>query len=573
MFILRVPAALVRGLRPCLVLLCLGAGTVPPVLAQSTITAVITVDAAASRRPISPLIYGVANATPAQLAGLNAPLHRLGGNHTSRYNWQANAYNRGSDWFFQSVAEPGSAPGAATDTFVAAAQGAAAQPMVTIPTLGWVARLGRDRSRLSSFSVAKYGPQAARDEQWMPDAGNGRRVGGAPVTGNDPSDASLRVTPAFQGDWVRHLVSRWGGAAGGGVRYYIADNEPSLWHQTHADVHPEGATMEEIRSRLIDYSAAVKAADPFALVVGPEEWGWAGYLFSGYDQQWADRWGWLGTQPDRASHGGQDYLPWLLDQLRRHNAATGQRVLDVFSVHYYPQGGEHSDDTSPAMQLRRNRSTRSLWDPTYVDESWIGSRVNLIPRLRGWADSYYAAGTPVGLTEYNWGAENHISGALAQADLLGIFGREGLEMAVRWGTPDPATPTFKAMQLYRNYDGRMSSFGETSVRATGHNPDEVAAFAAVRQADGALTVMVINKSAGPARVTIGLSNFPTADSASRWQLTSANTLKKLEPVAVGAAAIRDELPARSVTLFVVPPAGAARPSAQGPARISTGGHR
>src|SRR5207244_10546394 len=82
--------------------------------------------------------------------------------------------------------------------------------------------------------------------------------------------------------------------------------------------------------------------------------------------------------------------------------------------HYYPQGGEFSDDVSTAMQLRRNRSTRSLWDPNYVDETWINDVVQLIPRLKSWVSTYYP-GTLTGVTEYNWGAEWHINGATTQA--------------------------------------------------------------------------------------------------------------------------------------------------------------
>ena len=99
-----------------------------------------------------------------------------------------------------------------------------------------------------------------------------------------------------------------------------------------------------------------------------------------------------------------------------------EQLLDVFTVHYYPQGGEFSDDVSTAMQLRRNRSTRSLRDPAYVDESWIGDRVQLIRRMKGWVNASYP-GTAIGITEYNWGAENHINGATAQADIYGIFGQ------------------------------------------------------------------------------------------------------------------------------------------------------
>ena len=50
------------------------------------------------------------------------------------------------------------------------------------------------------------------------------------------------------------------------------------------------------------------------------------------------------------------------------------RILDVWTAHYYPQSGEFwSGETTPEMQGLRNRSTRSLWDPNYVDESWIGT--------------------------------------------------------------------------------------------------------------------------------------------------------------------------------------------------------
>ena len=233
--------------------------------------------------------------------------------------------------------------------------------------------------------------------------------------------------------WVQDLVSRWGTNANGGLRYYILDNEPSIWHGTHRDVHPTGATMDEIKNKILDYAGKIKAADPSALVVGPEEWGWSGYLFSGYDQQYGSTHGWS-SLPDRNNHGGVDYLPWLLDQLRQNNTATGKRLLDIFTVHYYPQGGEFSNDVSSAMQLRRNRSTRSLWDPNYVDESWINDRVQLIRRVKNWVNTFYP-GTQVGITEYNWGGENHINGATAQADILGIFGREGLDMAARWTTP------------------------------------------------------------------------------------------------------------------------------------------
>ena len=80
----------------------------------------------------------------------------------------------------------------------------------------------------------------------------------------------------------------------------------------------------------------------------------------------------------------------------------------------------------------------------------------LIPRMKNWVASYYP-GTKIGITEYNWGAEGHINGATAQADILGIFGREGLDLATRWTTPAAARPLYKAMKMFRNYDGNKST--------------------------------------------------------------------------------------------------------------------
>jgi len=172
--------------------------------------------------------------------------------------------------------------------------------------------------------------------------------------------------------------------------------------------------------------------------------------------------------------------------------------------------------------------------------------------MKDWVATYYP-GTKIGITEYNWGADNHINGATAQADILGIFGREGLDLATRWTVPDIGSPTFNAMKLMRNYDNNRSAFGDTSVSAVAPNPDLVSAFAAVRSADGALTVMVINKqlSAGAA-LTLALTNFPSTGKAQAWQLTSANVISRLSDITLAANTITNVLPPQSITLFVIP---------------------
>jgi PKD repeat protein len=221
------------------------------------------------------------------------------------------------------------------------------------------------------------------------------------------------------------------------------------------------------------------------------------------------------------------------------------------------------------MQERRNRSTRSLWDPAYVDETWINDRVQLITRLRTGANTYYDPGTPIGLTEYNWGAEDHINGATAQSDIYGIFGREGLDMATRWTTPAATSPTYKAMKMYRNYDGNRSTFGETSVRATSTaNADALSVFAAQRTADNALTIMVVAKVLGGSTpVTINLANFTPGSEVQRWQLTAANAITRLADIAPTGQSLSTTVPAQSVTLFVVPASTA--PANQPPVAVAS----
>jgi len=511
--------------------------------AQAVSVVTVTIDVSTSRRPINPLIYGVAGATPEQLRELNASWHRSGGNAASRYNWRANASNRASDWFFESVPDPGLSAGAFVDTFVSSTRAAGAEPVITVPMGDWMAKLGPGRSRLASFSIAKYGPQTHADWQWFPDAGSGVSPGGRPLRNNDPADANVRVDSAFQQAWVSHLRGR--------VRYYTIDNEPSLWFETHRDVHPEGLTMAETDRRVTAIATAVKAADSQAHVIAPEEWGWLGFRYSGADQQWARTYGWWGRLPDRAAQGNVDYLPWLLQQWRAHDLRTGGRLVDTVSVHYYPQGGEFSADVSPAMQQKRARSTRALWDPAYVDESWIGEPVALIPRLRQWVDTHYRRGAPIAITEYNWGAEAHISGALAQADLLGIFGREGLDMAARWTTPPVSSPTFQVMKLFRNYDGRRSTFGDTSVGVTVPDPDGLAVFAAERSSDHALTIVIVNKDVTAVeQLRLQVRGRTGVIVAERYEVVAGQPIRRGTAV-TGDQAVTISVPAHSVTLLVV----------------------
>jgi mannan endo-1,4-beta-mannosidase len=102
------------------------------------------------------------------------------------------------------------------------------------------------------------------------------------------------------------------------------------------------------------------------------------------------------------------------------------------------------------------------------------------------------------MTEYNFGAGDHVSGGLAQADVLGVFGREGMYLANYWGdgAGNGGLPKYikSAFRLFRNYDGKGGVYGDTAVVATPPDQNKASVFAATdSKHPGTLTIVVINK--------------------------------------------------------------------------------
>lgn len=519
----------------------------------------LTINANAGQHPISPYIYGI-NFAPADLAAdLNLPVNRWGGNATTRYNWQVDATNLASDWFFENYpnenANPGNLPfGSDSDEFVQQNLATGTESLLTIPMTGWAAKTRADV--LCGFSIAKYGSQQEWDP-WYPDCGNGRYPNGDPIIGNDPLDANTPVDETFVQGWIAHLMGQYGPAAAGGVQFYALDNEPMLWDYTHRDVHPNPTSYDEMRDRTYLYAAAIKATDPTAQTLGPVLYGWTAYFYSALD--WAAGGAWWNNPIDRLAHDDIPFTDWYLQQMLAYEQQHGTRILDYLDLHYYPAapGVTLSPAGDANTQALRLRATRSLWDPTYVDESWIGQSgyppVALIPRMHAWVDNNYP-GTKTAVTEYNWGALDHINGALAQADVLGIFGREGLDLATLWAGPTANEPGAYAFRLYRNYDGQGHAFGGTSVSASSSDQAQLSVYAARRSSDGALTIMVINKSGTSQAASVNIAGFSPAGSAQVFRYSPAN-LNQIVPLAnqpIDSGSFTAVFPANAITLFVLP---------------------
>lgn len=530
----------------------------PAILKASGIT--VDIDAGADLKPISADIYGMNYPNERLAADLLLPVQRWGGNATTRYNYLADISNRGSDWFFQNTSESKGAAlaslprGSSADRFVEQGLRTGTASLMTIPMIGWVARSDSPRNHplFCGFSTTKYGPQNAT-EFYSTHCGTGYTLDNKPIINNDPGDTSQPANPEFMRGWMEHLVGRFGKASAGGVRYFNLDNEPSLWTETHRDIRKEPLGYEELRDRTYAYGSMIKSVDPSAKTLGPAEWGWNAYFYSARDAYSGNK------NPDRAAHGNKPLVQWYLEQMRTYEERHGTRILDYLDLHYYPQASNVALKPAgdAATQALRLRSTRSLWDPTYNDESWIstqpdGPAVRLIPRMRDWVNSYYP-GTKLAITEYNWGGLEHINGALAQADVLGIFGREGVDVAMLWDPPASEQPGAFAFRMYLNYDGKGGRFGSTSVRATSSSQEQLAVYAA-RRVDGALTLMVVNKSPQEQRTTLNLNNFAAAPTAAVYRYSGANlkAITREANIAV-ASSFAANFPGDSITLIVLEP--------------------
>ena len=455
----------------------------------------IALDQTKTAYNISPYIYGVAagdNSDPQYAQKLRPSLFRWGGNPATRYNWVlGNAWNAGRDWEFRNTAYGNS--GNVADSAVRSTLAAGSTQMLTIPMIGWVAKNTDQETR--SLDVPAHGAAPLTP-------------GSDAITGYDPTENRSRTsvksvarknapfvdapdpasTTVYQDEWVAHLVKTFGKADAGGVQFYAMDNEPDIWSETHTDVHPARMGYDDMWARYSEYAAAVKDVDSAAQITGPTVWGWTSYEHSELDRGTDN----FRSSADRAAHGGTGFLAWFLDQAKRYEAQNKRRILDVLDIHYYPQADSvYSDKADPDTRARRIRAVRSLWDSGYKDESWIGTQIRLIPRMRAWIDANYP-GTKLGIGEWSFGGEKDMSGALAVSTTLGIFGREGVYLAAYWRVLPADSPTFYAFQMYTNFDGKGSAFGTDGIRSASSDDTKVATFAARDPKTGRLHLILLN---------------------------------------------------------------------------------
>jgi len=494
---------------------------------------------------ISPEIYGLAFASKAQLAELNIPLNRYGGNGSTRYNWQLDVHNTAGDYYFENTPDQGEGTFGAADYLSSAdvltrdSLASNATVLTTIPTIGFTPSARKsDHPYDCGFPKTKY-PVQSQYDAYDANCGNGVDANMKNIQGaaTDATNTSKVVGPEFATARVQHIVSAFGASFGQRTHFYALDNEMMLWSGVHRDVHPMPVSYAEVWQKTLDYAPAIRSADPRAFIMGYGTWSASDVLEAGVSGE--------------SKTYGAPLVAWYLQQLAQYEKDHSVRLIDCIDLHFYPQ----QDGKVDSQVLN---SPRTLWDPNYIEESWLqygypNQNVQLLPRVRQWIQANYP-GTDVCVSEYNFFPSNPL-GALLEAEVLGIYGREGVRLAAFWTTPWNGTtklPAYWAFRMYRNYDGASAAFGDVALSASTTTAG-LSVFAAKRSSDGAATVMLVNQNTDPKTLAVDLRDSAATTLATYSYAVDAADISHGPDVSKAGATFPVTVPARAIELLVASP--------------------
>ncbi|GAB3261034.1 hypothetical protein GCM10027347_25800 [Larkinella harenae] len=481
-----------------------------------------TINPQNGRKAISPLVYGTNDVYP------HAPAKRFGGNRTTNYNWENNASNAGRDWFYsndpyvpwqQGVPEQDyDVPGAAIAAFHRRSLAQNAYSLITLPMAKYVAK---------DKNGAVPPEQAPPSIRWA----NVKYRKPNPFTLlPDVNDDNVYVDEEI--NFLHHTFGKSDSPTG--VRGYALDNEPGLWFYTHDQLWgTTGVTVRYLMDNSFELAQRIKEMDPTAEVFGPASFGVSEFENLQFAPDWNQE---RGNYPI--------FLDLYLGRMKQKSEEVGKRLLDAMAVHWYPE--ERRDGLRPtdnltdyASNAARMAMTRSLWDPNYLEGTFISDEPDkrahflpFVPKMHQHIAQYYP-GTKLAITEYSYMGLKHASGGIAQADALGIFGKQGVYLATYWGG---VVDFIKAgFDLYRNYDGQGGHFGDTSVESGTSDWDNTSVFASINgNDDSKLHVVALSKNQdGPITTTITINGNRQYRSAQVWGFDNgSSTLKKMRSVRV-----------------------------------------
>ena len=429
----------------------------------------VSIDTSAGRKAISPYIYGINS--EADLSGVSVNAIIQTDPQVSSYNWENNMSNDGSgnSRLLVSLYPPNK------------------QSEAGLYTEYLVSRAGRYNipSRYVTLQMmGKVAGAAGSDKLWYDvlfeknDAYLSR-----PNTDDDI---------VYMDEYVSFLVNKYDYAVNGGINGYFLGSEPENWSVRYPEAVPEPVTADELIKRSSELAYSVKKIDPTALVYGPSLNGIEAFIDINNPEDW-----------DQHGIEYSWFIDYYLDGMKKASEEKGTRLLDVLDIHYHTEATNEflqpiidSDDVF--SNNTRLQAPRILWDSSYTENStsaiMYNQHIPLIPTLDASIDMYYP-GTRLSFSEYNFGGGNDISGGIAVADTLGIFAEYGVHMAcVKPNTSN--IPYIKsALNIYTDYDGYGSGFGDTLVQSSNGKDTMSSVYASVESGDESeLKVILINKN-------------------------------------------------------------------------------
>ncbi|HEV3076593.1 MAG TPA: hypothetical protein VHB47_19375, partial [Thermoanaerobaculia bacterium] len=148
--------------------------------------------------------------------------------------------------------------------------------------------------------------------------------------------------------------------------------------------------------------------------------------------------------------------------------------------------------------------------------------------------------------------------ALAQAEALAIFGREGVDLATRWVAPAAGSRVEDAFLLYLDYDGKGARVAGDSIQAVSSSVDTVGAYA-VAGPGSRLHLLLFNKDFVSHAVQVQVAGSPSAPLA-LYEFDAVNRFGPAGTAALTAGAVTLTLPALSATLAVAGGSGPPAPA-------------
>ncbi|MGO8996665.1 MAG: glycoside hydrolase family 44 protein [Polyangiaceae bacterium] len=548
----------------------------------------------ATPQAVSPYVYGINGFGTYVKQATQWGLIRQGGDAFTSWNWASNYGNSGADYCFWQGEETGGASVAGAilqgGDSLPNAQAKGEAYLTTIPILEHVSSEVSNNTGINNLC-----PQTASncnggtttstavnsgnldfvstDANSTAFVANTASKGATFCTCPGPACGSgctvVQTGPVYGDELANFLHVNYAGTSAPPL-FLMLDNEPNYWGSTHPELWPYTGTLpcetatvfyDDIVSRNTTFATAIKKAWAGAKVVGPVV-AQDGII---YAHSYA-------SDP----HAGTEFSDYYLQQMAAASKTFGSPLIDVFDVHYY---NDNSTDPSQCVQ-----SPRMFWDPgytslsasatdaidfgwsglnNYFDTSWYPRQV--ITRLLGKiATAYPAGGTAapgLSFSEYNSGCETVIAGGVAEADNLGIFGREGVFAATAWPLQGSSTTNYlvAAFDAYRNYDGKGTVVGDTAVSAITSNVEGTSVYAFAHSTDAtALDLVILNKATVTTTVSIAIEHAPSLGTVTAYNLVggSAAVVAATGPAPSvscggGTCALGYTMPAMSVTTLVL----------------------